>query len=152
MRKIRIGRLSDLTELQQLFVDTITTVCRPDYTDQQIKVWTAGIANQQRWADMISQQFFVVAEKQGSLLGFASLADGEYIDMLYVHKDFQGQGIANALFQELEAEAQRQGKTRLHADVSITARPFFEKKGFEVVAEQTVIRQGVELLNFKMAR
>jgi putative acetyltransferase len=141
-----------MAELQQLLVDTITAVCCQDYTAQQIEVWTAGIANKQRWADMISRQFFVVAESEGILLGFASLAHGEYIDVLYVHKDFQNQGIANALFRELEAEAQRQGKTRLHADVSITAKSFFERKGFKVVAEKTVIRQGVELLNFKMTR
>lgn len=33
---------------------------------------------------------------------------------------------------------------------SITARPFFEKRGYRVVKEQQVERQGVFLTNFEM--
>lgn len=42
--------------------------------------------------------------------------------------------------------------TQIEADVSITAKQFFERKGFEVVQQQTVVRQGVELTNFKMKK
>lgn len=45
---IRPARLNDLTELQQLFVDTITTVCTPNYDARQIEVWTAGVENTKR--------------------------------------------------------------------------------------------------------
>lgn len=52
----------------------------------------------------------------------------------------------------IEEEAIRQGQTELSADVSKTARLFFESVGFEVVKEQTVIRPNVELINFKMKK
>ena len=51
-------------------------------------------------------------------------------------------------FEELTPAQQ----TVLTSDVSKTARPFFEKVGFEVIKKQTVVRQGVELTNFKMKK
>ena len=40
----------------------------------------------------------------------------------------------------------------LKADVSITARPFFEFYGFTVEAEQHPVKAGVQLTNAKMKR
>ena len=36
--------------------------------------------------------------------------------------------------------------------VSITARPFFEKRGYRVVKEQQVERRGIRLTNFVMEK
>ncbi len=41
---------------------------------------------------------------------------------------------------------------RIFAEVSITARPFFEKQGFTVAEEQTVVLRGVKLINYKMEK
>jgi putative acetyltransferase len=38
----------------------------------------------------------------------------------------------------------------MHTNASITARPFFEKHGFMVVAEQHPVIRGVEMINYKM--
>lgn len=150
--EIRQGRLPDLPELQQLFVETITTVCSADYDGRQIQVWTSSVTNQQRWLDIIHQQYILIAVDQEKIVGFCSLDKGNYVDFLYVHKDYQGQGIAKKLYADIEDEAIRLGKTQLSSDVSKTARPFFEKMGFRVVTEQTVERQGVELTNYKMEK
>jgi hypothetical protein len=40
----------------------------------------------------------------------------------------------------------------IEADVSITAVPFFEENGFEVIKEQYVERNCVKLKNFKMIK
>ena len=72
-----------------------------------------------------------------------------YLDRLYVHKDYQGQGIASAICDELERFAV--GKTfTTHA--SITAKPFFQHRGYRVVCKQEVIRRGVALTNFIMEK
>ena len=42
------------------------------------------------------------------------------------------------------------GARRTHA--SITARPFFERRGWRVVKEQRVERRGVALTNFVMEK
>ena len=149
---IRRGQPSDLSELQQLFVDTIKTVCKADYSDQQINVWTSSIDNKQRWLDIIENQLLVVAQEKDKVVGFCSLDNYNYIDLLYVHKDYQRQGIADKLYFEIEKEAIRNKGTVLLSDVSKTARPYFEKKGFIVLKEQTNIRQGIEIINYKMTK
>ena len=149
---IRYGQPSDLNELQQLFVDTIKTVCKADYNDQQINVWTSSIDNKQRWLDIIENQLLLVAQEKDKVVGFCSLDNYNYIDLFYVHKDKQGQGVARQLYQDIESEAIKNGQKQLISDVSITARPFFEKVGFTVLSKQTVIRQEVELTNYKMTK
>ncbi len=149
---IRKGLQSDLTELQQLFVDTVSTVCCSDYNPQQIKVWTSGIENKNRWIEMISTQFVLVAQLEKKILGFATLNNKNYIDLLYVHKDYQQKGLARRLYSDIEKEAIRRGQTELTSDVSKTARSFFEKVGFEVQNPQIVIRQNVKFTNFRMTK
>jgi len=149
---VRKGQLNDLTELQKLFVDTITTICASDYDKQQIEVWTSSVENKQRWYEIITKQFILVAQDQNKIVGFATLDNGNYFDFLYVHKEHQRQGIAQQLLYDIEAEARRLEQTVLTSDVSKTAKPFFEKKGFKTLQEQTNIRQGVELINFRMIK
>jgi putative acetyltransferase len=150
--KIRHAKGEDLAVLQQLFIDTISVVCSKDYTTEQISVWTSSIKKTQRWLDMIENQFFLLVEIGDKIVGFGSLENGDHVDMLYVHKDFQRQGIADLLYSHLEKEAINQNKTILTSNVSKTARRFFEKKGFIIISKQTKIRKGVEISNYKMAK
>lgn len=149
---IRKGLPGDLAELQQLFVDTVSSICKADYNIQQVRAWTSGIENKARWSEIISNQYLLVAQLENKIVGFASLENGNYLDFLYIHKDFQRQGLAYKLYTKIEEEALLQHQTELTSDVSKTARPFFERIGFEVLKEQTVVRQNVELTNFKMRK
>ena len=45
-----------------------------------------------------------------------------------VHKDFQSKGIVTILLNDIERYAITAGITRVTSEVSLTARPFFEKK------------------------
>lgn len=56
-------------------------------------------------------------------------------------------GIAAALCEQLEA-AVLAPKITTHA--SITAKGFFEKRGYQVAKEQQVERRGILLTNYKM--
>lgn len=149
---IREGNTDDLEELQQLFVYTLTTICKKDYNEEQIIAWTSSIENKQRWLDILTKQYIIVAQDKDKIIGFASLDNGNYIDLFYVHKDYLRQGVGKKLYAGLEREAVKHKKKTLHSDVSKTARPFFEKKGFSIVAKQAVVRQGVELMNYKMKK
>ncbi len=148
--KIRRAQLSDLQEIHTLFVETIRAICSQDYSGEQINAWTSSVENQDRWKRLILNQFSIVAEHEGKIVGLAALDDPEYLDFLYVHKDYQSQGIATLLFDELKLESLHKGKYKLISDVSITARPFFEVKGFEVVKENRKEVRGVELMNYRM--
>lgn len=142
----------DLQEMQQLYVETIQSVCKNDYNPAQIEAWISGVKNKERWIEVIEIQFVLLAIIQDKIVGFGTLKDGNYIDFFYIHKDFQRQGIADKILTELELEAIKQHSKIITSDVSITAKPFFKKKGFIVKAKQKNIRLGVELINYKMEK
>ena len=110
----RPAKLGDLGEIQKMFVDTILTICKDDYSPEQIKVWTSSIKNTQRWTDKLSTQYFLIAEFDNKIVGYGSLEDNDYLDLLYIHKDYQRQGIADKLYSEIEKEAIKNGATTIH--------------------------------------
>lgn len=143
---------ADLPKLQQLFVDTINHICKNDYSPEQIAIWTSGATNNPRWQQIMDEQLIILAEYSGQLAGFITLENNQYIDLLYVHKNHQRQGIANGLYQHVERIARQSGTKLLSAEVSITARPSFLYQGFIIVREQQVIRNGVAFTNYRMEK
>lgn len=97
---IRKGHPDDLSELQQLFSDTVSNICRVDYNAKQIEAWISGIENTQRWKNILTNQLVLVTHDKEKITGFCTLDKGNYIDLLYVHKDHQRQGIASKLYAE----------------------------------------------------
>lgn len=148
----RLGTLNDIAPLQELFANTIKRICIQDYSTEQVEVWSSGIENMERWIQVLTDQYVLIAVLNNSIVGFCTLDEGRYIDLLFVHKDYQGQKIAFKLYQYVEAEARRLRTDRLTADVSKTAKPFFEKMGFTIVKEQEVILKDVAFINYKMAK
>ena len=141
---LRAYRGSDLPAILSLFRDTVHTVCARDYTRSQLDAWAPAEPDAAAWDASLRAHRTLVAEEDGRILGFADLGSDGYLDRLYVHRDWQGRGVASALCAALS------GARRTHA--SITARPFFERRGWHVVREQRVERRGVALTNFVMEK
>ena len=72
--------------------------------------------------------------------------------MLYVHPDRQSQGVGSTLVDRLEREAASRGWTEIGAYASITARPFFERRGYRVMRENIAVRGGIALKNYFMEK
>ena len=53
---------------------------------------------------------------------------------------------------ELFYETVHSVKAKDYTHASLTARPFFLKKGYKVIKEQRVLRKGVYLTNFLMEK
>lgn len=140
---------ADCPALAELFYQTVHTVNAADYTTEQLDAWASGIVSMEKWDRSLSEHRTVVAEQDGTIVGFGDMAADGYLDRLYVHKDFQRRGIAAAICDELERNADGIHFTT-HA--SITARPFFEGRGYRVVREQRVERRGIFLTNFVMEK
>lgn len=149
---LRKGTKDDLPEMLQLFTATIDEVCMKDYDLQQLEAWKSGAENEERWIKVISDQYVVVAVTKNKIVGFCTLDQGNYIDLLFVRKEFLHRGIATMLYQQIEQKALLNNEKELTADVSKTARPFFEKKGFQIVQEQTVHVKGIAMTNYKMVK
>jgi len=143
---------NDISEITELFYNTVHTINLRDYSFAEVDAWAPENIDKAAWNRRLSENFTVVAEQDGTIIGFASLAYKGYYDLLYVHRDCQGQGIATALTNVIESEAVSYGISELTADVSITAKPFFEKEGYEVIGKQSVERKGQLLTNYKMRK
>jgi putative acetyltransferase len=139
----------DIPALFTLFKDTVHRVNSRDYSPEQVRAWAPDVFNAARWATL-AERFAVVAEMDGQVVGFTDLESDGHIDRFFVHADHQGRGVGRALMGAVIGEAEQTGLTRLFAEVSITARPFFERHGFVVLAEQQVVVRGVAMTNYRM--
>ena len=142
--EIRRYQSSDLKEIETLFYQTVHRVNRADYREEQLDAWADGRIDENAWDRSFQEHITLVAVKDGRIAGFGDMDRTGYLDRLYVHRDYQGRGIATALLNALP------GATLTHA--SLTARPFLERRGWQMVREQQVERHGVKLTNFVMVR
>ena len=143
---IREYEPADCSEIAALFYQTVHEVNKQDYTSEQINAWATGKVDLAAWNQSFLEHYTLVAVENGRIAGFGDIDETGYLDRLYVHKEHQREGIAAALCSRLEAHVQ--GNILTHA--SITARPFFQKRGYKVLREQQVERQNILLTNFVM--
>lgn len=146
---IREYRSPDLREIVELFYDTVHTVNAGDYTSEQLSAWADGSPDLAEWGRTLLEHIALVAEDGGGIVGFGDIDPSGYLDRLYVHKDRQRRGVATALCDALEGAVNAE---RIITHASITARPFFEKRGYRVAWEQQVLRHGTALTNYRMEK
>lgn len=149
---IRPYRPADLDALIELFKGSVRRVARRDYSHEQVMAWAPDEVDRDRWAARLAGRTTFVAEVGGEAAGFSDLEDDGHIDMMFVHADHQGRGVAGALLDHVEAEAVARGLTRVFTEASLTARPFFAHRGFRVIEAQLVWLRGQELANFRMEK
>ena len=144
---IRAALQSDAVELKKLFQNTVLAINRRDYSQAEVEDWASC------GDDLSNIHYFIVAiNQQSEIVGFSSITPQGYLHSMFVHKDFQGEGIATMLLNEIEQYAITNGIIRITSEVSLTARPFFEKKGYIVEEEQKRKANQLSLTNFWMAK
>ena len=146
--EIRKYNANDCKELAQLFYDTVHTINAKDYTKEQLNVWATGQIDFEKWNASLSENYTVIAVEKNVIVGFGDMDKTGYLDRLFVHKDYQRKGIATAICDKLEKTFPPSYTT--HA--TITAKPFFEKRGYVIVRNQQVKRNGIFLTNFVMKK
>ena len=149
---VREYRAHDLEAVVALFGRSVRQIAGRDYDDQQIAAWAPEPPDLEAWAGRLGSGTVLVAEAGEKMAGFARLDDGGGIDLLYVDPAYERRGVATRLLDQLTVVARGCGLRKLQADVSVTARPFFEAQGFEVVESQSVERRGVVFKNYRMVR
>ena len=147
--KIRTYRPADSVPLMTLFYDTIHTVCAGDYSPAQLDAWAPADRDSAAWDRSLKSRTTLVAEENGQILGFGNIGPDGYLDLLYVHRDWQHRGVAAALCDFLET-LYPVDRVTVHA--SKTARPFFEARGYQVLETRQTERQGQSLTNYLMEK
>ena len=136
---------SDCERLAELFFQTVHTVNAKDYIKEQLNVWATGNVDLSVWNNSFLEHYTLVALENNVIVGFGDIDNTGYLDRLFVHKDYQSQGIATALCDRLEA-----GFDRVTTHASITAKQFFMNRGYRLIKEQQVVRKGISLANYVM--
>lgn len=140
---------SDCEQLAELFYETVHTVNVRDYTKEQLDAWADGNVNLKEWDKSFLEHDTLVCIKDERIVGFGDIDETGYLDRLFVHKDYQGQGVASAICDELERAV---NVSKIVTYASITAKPYFEQRGYTVIKEQQVVRNGITMTNFVMEK
>ena len=140
------------SDIIDLFYNTVHAINAQHYTQAQRDVWAPQNIDKNRWHSTLANNYALVAIVDDALAGFADVAGSGYLDRLYVHKNCQHIGVATALVDALEQHCIENSVLNIETHASITAKPFFEKRGYKVVKEQTVERGGQFLTNFVMVK
>jgi putative acetyltransferase len=150
--KVRPAHPSDTDALKTLFYNTVRRINCRDYSPRQIEVWASAVIDDQLWQSRIQSGCVYVVEEESQIVGFASLQESGYIASFFCHSHYQGKGVGTLLLNHIEQVARSLGTHRLYSEVSITAQPFFQHRGFRIVQPQTVERRGVTFRNFVMEK
>lgn len=149
---VRPYRSDDARATLIVFGQAIRGTAAQFYDEAQIDAWAPNSdVVLSAWNTRRDQAWTVVAELDGRVVGFCDLADDGLLDMLFVHPDAGGRGVARALVTAVLDHARQVGVARVVTHASRAARPAFEKFGFVVDAEnsENMVR-GVLVPNFDM--
>lgn len=150
--RIRDYEEVDAPGIARLFYETVRSVNRVDYSEEQVEAWAPSVPDPDEWHARMAGRKTLIAEEGGEVVGFSELEKDGHLDMFYLRKDAVGRGIGRLLYEATEQAARGWDLGRIFTEASVTARPFFERQGFRVVRERRVWRQGVELTNFAMEK
>ena len=131
--QIRDYQPGDFQQLCAIFIRAVTMTASQHYSPQQIAAWAQ--IDESRWKEKLAKSQVRVAVINAKLVGFITCVE-HYIDMLLV---------ASALLKPLI-----KSESELTVDASITAKPFFERYGFQTVKQQRVECRGEWFINFYM--
>ena len=132
---LRKYKPTDCKVITELFYNTVHTINLIDYSKEQANVWAAGNVDLEKWNDSFSEHYTIIAEIDKTIVGFGDIDKYGYLDRLYIHKDYQRQGVATAICNQLEKAV---NTTKIVTHASITAKGFFEKRGYKVLKKQQV--------------
>ena len=149
---VRDYRRDDAAEICRLFYETVHSVNLKDYSPEQVRAWAPVPPDPEAWHGRMSGRHTLVVEGNDEVVGFAELEEDGHLDMFYVRSNVVGRGVGSLLYAAVEERARRLGIGRIFTEASITARPFFGRKGFAVLRRNSVVRNGVELTNFSMEK
>ncbi|MBN8207771.1 GNAT family N-acetyltransferase [Bacillus sp. NTK071] len=153
--KIRRYEEKDLKQIINLFYDTVHLVNRKDYSEEQVNAWASSDERETKftaWGDSFAQNTTFVALSDHRIIGFSDLSSSGLLDRLYIHHEYQRIGIASALLDKVESAALSMNIKKLRTEASITAKPFFERKGFQLITIQNVTKNETTMPNYLMVK
>lgn len=140
----------DLARVMEIYTASIRTLAAPYYSAGQLAAWAPVPPDAARWRARLEPLRTIVATSDGLVIGFASYTADGYLDFLFTHPAFARRGVATRLYSRVEAALRGDGLPAVTTHASLAARPFFDRHGFQLDAEESVECRGVFLRRFAM--
>jgi putative acetyltransferase len=143
---------ADTPVLAAIFAAAIQELTGDDYDEEQQEAWASAADDEQEFGKKLAGELTLIASLKNAPVGFASLRGKDHIDMLYVHPNAAGQGVASALLDALEKLARARGAEKLTVDASDNAQEFFRKRGYVAQQRNSITINGEWLANTTMQK
>lgn len=152
--KHRAYRPDDATAIATIFTRSVLEIGCKEYSDAQIKAWASRAPSPDKvHAQCTDGRTVIIAvDHEDRPIAYADLEADGHIDHLYCCPDVAGQGIASALYDEIEATARASGFDRVHTEASEAARRLFSRKGLVVTAKREFEIDCVTIHNYDMEK
>ena len=138
---------ADAPLLREIYADAIESQAPQLYSDQQVQSW-AALA----WLPGVLDQ--TLREGSGWISGeeaaFAIRYPQDRLALLYCRGRAARQGHAQALLDRIEADSMADGVTSLRTEASQFSRPLFERRGWRLIAPETITIAGVPFERYRM--
>lgn len=129
---IRAACLDDAAAISTLVQRTVRISNGKDYPANSIELIVANFAADKVGERMAERDVFV-CEQGDRVVGTIALG-GDRLRTLFVDPDLQHTGIGARLVDHLEAHARKAGVRELTLSSSLTARGFYERLGYRLIA------------------
>ncbi|MFV0383713.1 GNAT family N-acetyltransferase [Paracoccus sp. (in: a-proteobacteria)] len=140
---------ADLPLLGEVAHDAVHNGAGP-YSQAQRAAWLPDVPD---WAARLADQSVALAEQGDRIAGFMTLLYPEgYVDLAFIRPDTRGRGMFRALCTLIETRALEIGIACLHTHASLMAEGPFAACGFELVARESVERNGQSLQRAEMRK
>lgn len=149
----RHSTIEDASAILRVHMASIRGLGRDSYTLEQVEAWCGG-RTAKSYHSPIIEQFMLVAEVQGQVVGFAQLdARQAMVVAVYVSPEFSRQGIGSQLLRRIEEHARSLGLSELHLQASLNAVQFYARAGYAAgQPSEHVVGNGVSLPCLAMSR
>jgi len=130
---IREATVDDTAAIMTLHERSVRGLCSADYTSEQIDGWLSR-STLERYQQRLQFHRSFIAELDGEMVGYVRWNPGtNELCSIFVHPDYVRRGIATLLMKKAYQDVKTHGVQDLWLDASLTAVPFYEVEGWEVV-------------------
>ena len=136
---------ADAPRCAAIFRASIEEIASEDYSEAQCAAWAERADDEAGFGKGLAGMLTLLATEDGEIAGFASLKGDSHVEMLFVDPAYARRGVATVLLEALTKLARARGAKELTSDVSDTAKPLFDRLGFQSF-RRNLVNKGEEWL------
>jgi putative acetyltransferase len=124
------------------------------YAEEQTTAWAARMPDATRLIARChdGRIAFVAIDENDQPIALGDLEPDGHLDYLYCHPDHICQGVASALYDQLEIIAKALNFAEIYVEASEAALMFFRHKGFTTTKRCDFDMDGVKIHNYAMRK